>query len=314
MLKQVIEVFDILDRAYVNGQDVKEIFESHKAKNIKIIELRGDSGKTDFIRILIEGTNGKCAGGDSPTLGITGRLGGLGARPVKIGFVSDGDGALVALSVALKLVDMANVGDRLCGDVVVTTHICPNAPTVEHYPVMMMGSPIDISTINKLEVEDSVDAILSVDTTKGNKIINHKGFAISCTVKEGYLLRVSDDLLEIMMRVTGRLPVVFALTQQDITPYGNGIYHLNSIMQPSTATDVPVVGVAITTETAVAGCATGATHIMDIESTARFAIEVAKDYTNGKCSFYDAVEFERILKLYGSMKHFQHKKIELIEV
>jgi len=308
MLKQVIEIFDILDRADVNGQKVKEVFENHSARNVEIIELIGKGGKTDFVRILIEGTKGKCIGGDAPTLGITGRLGGLGARPAKTGFVSDGDGALTVLAVALKLVDMANARDRLCGDVIVTTHICPNAPTVQHYPVMMMGSPIDTDAISKLEVENSVDAVLSVDTTKGNRIINHKGFAISCTVKEGYLLRVSDDLLEIMMRVTGRLPVVFALTQQDITPYGNGIYHLNSIMQPATATDAPVVGVAITTETAVAGCATGATHIMDIEAAARFVMEVAKDYTEGGCSFYDAEEYERILKLYGNMKHFQHEQ------
>ncbi len=307
MLKQAIEVFDILDRADVNGQKVKEIFEKHGAKNVEITELIGEAGKTDFVRIIIEGTSGKHSGGDSPTLGITGRLGGLGARPSKTGFVSDGDGALAALAAALKLVDMANAGDSLYGDVIVTTHICPDAPTVEHQPVLMMGSPVDTGTINKLEVESPVDAVLSIDTTKGNKIINHKGFAISCTVKEGYLLRVSDDLLEIMMRVTGRLPVVFALSQQDITPYGNGIYHLNSILQPATATDAPVAGVAITAETAVAGCATGATHIMDVEAAARFAVEVAKDFTGGKCSFYDVEEYEKIVRLYGSMKHFQHK-------
>jgi hypothetical protein len=303
-----MEIFDILDRANVNGQKVKEVFEDRGLKNIEIIELMGESGKTDFIRIIIEGTNGKCSGGSAPTLGVTGRLGGLGARPARIGFVSDGDGALAALAAALKLADMANSGDRLSGDVIITTHICPDAPTIDHFPVMMMDSPIDTNTINQLEVESSVDAVLSIDTTKGNKIINHKGFAISCTVKEGYLLRVSDDLLDIMMRVTGRLPVVFALSQQDITPYGNGIYHINSILQPSIATDAPVVGVAITTETAVAGCATGATHIMDVEAAARFAIEVAKDYTDGKCSFYDEAEYERIVKLYGSMKHFQHQK------
>ena len=153
MLKQTIEIFDILDRADVNGQKVKEIFENHSAKNIEIIELIGEDSKTDFIRILIEGTSGKCSGGDAPTLGITGRLGGLGARPAKTGFVSDGDGALTALAAALKLVDMANAGDRLCGDVIVTTHVCPNAPTVEHYPVMMMGSPIDTNTINQLQVD-----------------------------------------------------------------------------------------------------------------------------------------------------------------
>ena len=306
MLKQLIEIFEILDRADVNGHKVKEIFENHNVKDFELTELVNNEDRTDFVRIIIEGTNGKRLGGCAPTLGITGRLGGLGARPKKIGFVSDGDGALIALGVALKLLDMANTGDRLEGDVVVTTHICPNAPTVEHYPVMLMGSPIDINIINKMEVKNNVDAVLSVDTTKGNKIINHNGFAISCTVKEGYLLRVSDDLLEIMMRVTGKFPVVFALTQQDITPYGNGIYHLNSILQPSTVTNAPVVGVAITTEVAVAGCATGATHILDIESAARFVLEVAKDYTAGNCSFFDEKEYGKILSLYGVMNHFQH--------
>ncbi|TQW81362.1 DUF1177 family protein, partial [Clostridioides difficile] len=36
---------------------------------------------------------------------MLGRLGGIGARPEVIGFVSDGDGALVAIAVAAKLLD-----------------------------------------------------------------------------------------------------------------------------------------------------------------------------------------------------------------
>ncbi len=308
MLKQTIEIFEVLDRADADGKKVEKIFKDHGADDVEVIELASESGKTDFIKIVIKGTKGKSINGDAPTLGVTGRLGGLGARPARTGFVSDGDGALAALAAALKLVDMAMAGDRLYGDVIVTTHICPDAPTTEHYPVMMMGSPVDMGTINRLEVKSKADAVLSADTTKGNRIINHNGFAISCTVKEGYLLKVSDDLLEIMMRVTGKLPVVFALSQQDITPYGNGLYHLNSILQPATATDAPVVGVAITAETAVAGCGTGATRIMDVEGAARFITEVAKDFTQGKCSFYDSGEYGRILEMYGSMKHFQQKK------
>ena len=98
---------------------------------------------------------------------------------------------------------------------------------------------------------------------------------------------------------------VFALSQQDITPYGNGLYHLNSILQPATATKAPVVGVAVTTETTVAGCATGATHLEDLEDAGRFMLEAAKAFGNGLCSFYDEEEFGRIQKLYGSMEHFQ---------
>jgi hypothetical protein len=131
------------------------------------------------------------------------------------------------------------------------------------------------------------------------------GMLISPTVKEGYILRVSESLLDIMSVTTGRLPVTFPITTQDITPYGNGVYHLNSILQPATATSAPVVGVAITAETAVPGCATGATHAVDVEGAVRFVIEMAKAFGAGKCSFYDAEEFDRLVELYGSMKHLQ---------
>ena len=108
-----------------------------------------------------------------------------------------------------------------------------------------------------------------------------------------------------MTRVTGKLPHVFPVSQQDITPYGNDLHHLNSILQPATATDAPVVGVAITTEQPVAGCATGASHPLDVESAARFAVEVAKGYGEGKISFYNEQEYAHLLELYGEMKVFQ---------
>jgi len=216
-----------------------------------------------------------------------------------------GDGALTALAVAAKLLDMQKKGDFLEGDVFISTHVCPDAPTTPHEPVPFMNSPVETWQVNKEEVTDDLDAVLVVDTTKGNRIINHRGFAISPTVKEGYILRVSEDLLDVMISTTGRLPHVFALSQQDITPYGNGLYHLNSILQPATATKAPVVGVAVTTETTVAGCATGATHLEDLEDAGRFMLEAAKAFGNGLCSFYDEEEFGRIQKLYGSMEHFQ---------
>ncbi len=309
MLKQVMEVYELLDKATANGREVEEYLRSRGAEDVVIQTVSGEKGSTDFIKVSIKGREGKLSGGDAPTLGVTGRLGGLGARPEILGFVSDGDGALTALSVALKLVDMQKNGDVLKGDVIITTHICPDAPTREHFPVRFMGSPVDIDTMNKLEVTDDMNAILSIDTTKGNKVINTRGFAISNTVKEGYILKVSNDLAEIMMRATGKLPYVFPLSQQDITPYGNGLYHLNSILQPAVATEAPVVGVAITTEVPVPGCATGSTHLTDIEMTGRFVIEVAKDFGEKRCKFYDEEEYKLILKLYGDMKKFQTRGV-----
>ncbi len=301
MLKQVLEVYDLLDSSYANGEIIKNLLEKKNQRNILVKTVEGEKGSTDFIKIKFPGTNGKHSGGDAPTLGLVGRLGGLGARPERIGFVSDGDGALTVLSAALKLATMVEQGDTLEGDVIITTHICPHAPTRPHDPVPFMDSPVDIFTMNKHEIDDDMDAILSVDATKGNKIINHKGFAISPTVKDGYILRISDDLLTIMEITTGKLPVVFAITMQDITPYGNGLYHVNSILQPSVATRIPVVGVAITAEVPVPGCATGATHLTDVETAARFCLEVAKAFGSKQCSFYNADEFAKLQQYYGDM-------------
>ncbi|GIN64349.1 hypothetical protein J27TS8_43420 [Robertmurraya siralis] len=305
-LKYVMEMYEIMDDQTVTGEKVKEYLSSiSKNGQIAIHTIEGKEGSTDFIKVVVPGKNGKSKGGSAPTLGIIGRLGGIGARPEMIGYVSDGDGALTSMSSAAKLLDMSNKGDQLEGDVILTTHICPNAPTRPHDPVPFMDSPVDILTMNEYEVTEEMDAILSVDTTKGNQIINHRGFAITPTVKEGYILKVSDDLLHIYSQSVGKLPVTMPITTQDITPYGNGVYHINSILQPAVATDKPVVGVAITAETAVAGCGTGASRVTDVEEAVRYCIEVAKMFGQSKCNFYDEQEFNHLEKLYGKMTHLQ---------
>jgi hypothetical protein len=291
-LKQTITAFEALDDAYVTGERVKSLFTENEQVEVNVQTVNGEGGSTDFIQIRIKGTNGKSSGGDAPTLGVVGRLGGIGARPSRIGLVSDGDGAIAAVASALKLADMAQKGDRLAGDVLIATHICPDAPTLPHEPV-------------EYEVSEEMDAILSIDTTKGNRVINHKGIAISPTVKEGYILRVSEDLLRIMEMTTGQYPVTFPITMQDITPYGNDVYHINSILQPAVATDAPVVGIAVTAQSMVPGCGTGASHEIDIAAAVRYAVEVAKEFTNGTCAFHDQGEFDRLEKLYGSMKVLQ---------
>ncbi len=287
MLKQVMEIYELLDSPTVTGEDVANLLRSRGLTDISVKTIKGERGQTDFIKIRIPGTDGKQRGGSALTLGVIGRLGGVGARPEMTGIVSDADGAITALSVALKLADMKAKGDELRGDVVVATHICPNSPKTPHHPVPFMGSPVDIAVMNREEIDDAMDAVVSIDTTKGNRIAKWRGFAITPTVKEGWVLKVSDDLLTIMEITTGRLPRVCPITTQDITPYGTGIDHINSIMQPCTATDAPVLGVAITTETPVPGCATGASHVTDIEEASRFVLETAKAYGKGLCSFYD---------------------------
>ena len=302
LLRQMIEIYDLVDRPDASGEMVARLLRERGPAQVTLERVEGAEGGTDCLKVLVPGRNGHSCGGSSPTLGVIGRLGGVGARPAAVGAVSDGDGAVAALTAALKLTEMAMRGDALEGDVIVATHICPDAPTVPHEPVPFMGSPIDMATMNRMEVDERMDAVLSIDTTKGNRIINVCGIAVSPTVKEGAILPVSADVLDVMVRVTGKAPQVFALSQFDITPYGNDLYHLNSILQPACATTAPVIGVAIAVEQTVAGCATGASHAQTIEEAARFAVEVAKDFGRGVCSFYEEDEYRAFCARYGSQR------------
>ena len=195
LVKEIIDLYEILDSAYASGAKVAEFLKNIRPDcKVSVETIQGKKGKTtDVVKVLIPGKNGKTKGGTAPTIGLLGRLGGLGARPERIGFVSDGDGALTVLAAAAKLLKMQNEGDELDGDVIISTHVCPDAPTQPHKPVAFMDSPVSMKQINQSEVDTSADAILSVDTTKGNRIMNHKGFAISPTVKDGYILKDSES-------------------------------------------------------------------------------------------------------------------------
>jgi len=306
-LKQTLEVLELIDGPEIETDAVIEYFKNYGiAENkIEIDMVKGESGSTSFIKILIEGKEGKSQGKQAPTFGIIGRLGGIGARPHKTGFVSDADGAIAALAAAAKIAAMRKNGDQFAGDVIIATHLCPCSPIIPHDPVPFMDAPVSIATMNQYEVDSRMEAVISLDATKGNRVINRRGFAISPTVKDGFILRVSEDLLDIMQQVTGRMPVVFPITTQDITPYGNKVYHVNSILQPATATSAPVVGVALTAEVPVPGCATGANQYTDIEAAVRFTVETALAFGANHCSFYDQDEYQRLLSLYGSLAHLK---------
>lgn len=307
LVKQLMDLYELLDRPGANGAEVCEYIKSLGPAQVSFRRIVGEKGGTDTVRILIAGESGKTSGGSAPTLGIVGRLGGLGARPERIGFVSDGEGALAALTAAAKLSDMSAKGDRLPGDVIVCTHICPDAPTTPHEPVPFMGSPTTMAALNECEIDPAMDAVLSIDTTRGNRLVNVSGVAITPTVRQGWILRVSEDLLTLLEYVSGAPALTIPITMQDITPYGNGAYHMNSILQPCTATKAPVVGVAITAGTMVPGCGTGATGGREAEVAARYAVEVAKAFGGNKCAFYDADEADLLLRRYGSMAHLQEQ-------
>jgi hypothetical protein len=301
---QTLEAWELLDSAHASGERVAARLRDRGAQ-CQVTAITGERGATDFVRVFFPGTRGASSGGPARTLGIIGRLGGIGARPDRLGLVSDADGAVTAVACALKVADMRREGDPLPGDLIVATHICPRAFIQQTPTVPMMMSPVDIGTMNAHEVDPAMDAVLSIDTTRGNRVINHKGVAITLPVKEGYILRAHDSMLDILQWVTGLPPVIVPLATQDITPYGTGLRHINSIVQPSVATSAPVIGVALTAVVAVPGAATGASHAADCETAVRFCLEVAKAYGDGACEFYDHKEYEELVARYGPMRHLQ---------
>src|SRR5699024_12447648 len=113
---------------------------------------------------------------------------------------------------------------------------------------------------NKYEYHEKIDIIIYINTTNENNVINHNGISLSQTVKEGYILKFSEDLIRTQEMTTGELQATFALSMQDITPYGNGLHHINSIIQPSVATNSPVVGVEITDKSDNPGSGTDPSH------------------------------------------------------
>ena len=139
-----------------------------------VTRLERDGAATEFLSIVIPG-----ADDSAPQLGIVGRLGGIGARPAVTGLVSDSDGAVVAIAVAFKLMAMAAQGDVLPGTVRIRTHICPRAGTRPQQPVPMMRSPFPMREMMAHEVDPRMDAILSVDTTRGNRLVNQRGVALT---------------------------------------------------------------------------------------------------------------------------------------
>jgi len=302
LLKQILEVCDLLDSPKASGMQFKELLQERGADIVEVTTVEGEKGSTDFIKVVVKGTDPR-----APKLGVVGRLGGVGARPLQLGLVSDADGAIVALACAFKLAEMKERGDVLAGDVIIATHVTPRAPVKPYKPVPMMESPVDIFKLLKLEVDPSADAVISVDATKANRVIKSPDIAITPTIKEGWILKVSDDLIDIYTWVTGHEPYIVPITMQDITPFSTPVYHINSMVQPWLYTKAPVIGLAVTSRAVIPGSATGVTDVYALDKACRFTLEVAKGFTAGNVKFYDEEEYRKLRELHGDVGELLRK-------
>ncbi|EHN78094.1 hypothetical protein SMCF_2374, partial [Streptomyces coelicoflavus ZG0656] len=95
MLKYVLDLVDLLDDPDVDGKRVAAHLDSvagPEGSGAEVTTVTGERGSTDFVLVRIPGRAGRTQGGSARTLGVVGRLGGVGARPEAVGLVSDADG------------------------------------------------------------------------------------------------------------------------------------------------------------------------------------------------------------------------------
>ena len=303
--KSAMQAYDLLDSAYTTGAEVVKMFQEAGADEASYERLTG-RGFTDVVHIFLNGKSGKSSGSPAPTLNLSASLVAIGARPGSIGLVGDGDGALIVIAAGLKMLDMKKKGDQQDGDVIISFNVtgaAPHEPPVCHQPPEF-NCPVNFWKMKSKCVDGTADAILNVNVTRSDRYCKRRGFAITPTVLQGWLLKISEDALNVMERVTGETAVM-PLTMQELMPTRNGISFLNDIGALPYEIDIPCIGVAMCSPIPQEPICSGMTDLAEIEPAVRYCVEVAKDFGMGRFDFYDKAEFEKIIKLYGSMKHLQ---------
>ncbi len=304
MLREIMDVLDFLDDARNSAEQFKAMLPDGP-HTVEITPFDSDLGHTDFIKILFPGKNGKSSGGSAPTIGIIGSNGGLRLPWEYPGLSSDADGCVVGLACALGLARKHHRNQQLQGDVLVSTHICQSAHPAPHDPFPFVVSPLPSSEKHPRLVDERMDAILTPETCKSNKMAAHLGFAVTPPVREGFILRPHETILHAVEMVTGKPPVVFPITMQDVTPYELGVHHICGMVLPSIFSTAPVIGVPLVTALQTHPSATNTQQPMVLESATRFCLEVATGLGNGDYHFHYQSDFEGMLKSFGALRGWQ---------
>lgn len=305
-LSQTLTLCNLIDNRSIKGQDVVDLFSQYPGIIASTHRVVSSKEIVDFIRVVIPGKNGKLCHGEAATLSIIGRYDHCQSQQYNEPVSAVAGGGVISLTCALKLAEMQSKGQFLAGDVIVTTHLYPDGFPFPHGSVDIIHSMMDIETMNAHEVDQTADAFLSIDSQKDQQILKYNRYAISPTVKQGYILSVSEDLLRIMTQSHGLAAATFPITTQDIAPYGNGIHHFNRILQPAIATDAPVVGIMLAS--AEPSTSTHTNNELDTSAVVKFIIQVANEFGQGTCSFFDYYEFTLLKSLYGNMSHLQMRR------
>ena len=303
MLRHVIEIYDLLSDPSARGPQVAALFDGSRTA---LTETADDAGRhVDFIKIVFPGSAGKMSGGSAPTLGILGTLGGLRIPGLSKGLVSDADGAVVALACALRLEQMSGFGERYKGDVIVATHVCQEAIEEPHEPYSFMRGPLSKRDMTAPQVDPDMDAILSIDTSRGNRVWQPRWLRHHVSGQRG--LGAEGE-----SRLAARHGIHDGPGARGLPDRHAGHHPLRKRTHPHqrdhAAGDLDRGArrrVALTTRAVVPGIGTGVAHLTHLEVAGRFCLGTAEAFGAGDCTFYDAAEFARLVELYGSMGHLQ---------
>lgn len=170
MLKTLMEVMDLIE-----SRDPVDKIRSKIEGRIKYEEKAVQD--VTFIKALYDG------GGEN--VEILGRLGAIQMSGVSKGLVSDADGAIVTLTTLLELLNLRDKGIELKVNASFVTNLSMKASLIPHSPFKFMVPPVGLDDALKIEVDPKASIILSIDSTKGNRLVKFDDFALTHVIKDG---------------------------------------------------------------------------------------------------------------------------------
>ena len=291
---RVLEIQDLLTGGNVQGQQVADylnnIYQSPPSTTTTYTQVSSaPDQQSDVVTTQI------ASNAPSPGLMAVGQ-GNAIANQGAYHIASDADGIICALVVAAELLKMTGNGLSLNKSITISTHIRYAANDMD------ISDDLDVLISQQQTTGRMFDGILTVRALKDNSRTNFRGFGISPTVKEGWILPMSGDLFRLAGETSGELPQMLPITMYDITRGNNNVpLRANNLLTPNIFTDKPVVGIGISTQTKPPRQRANASHFVDIEETVRFIVEAALAYDRNALTLYDAGMFARAKARYSSI-------------
>ncbi|AWR96854.1 DUF1177 family protein [Acidianus sulfidivorans JP7] len=290
IMKTLLDIIEILE----SKNPISALEEECKKYDIELQEKRLNNNVI-FIKAKI--------GKGKKKAEVLGRLGAIKISDRK-GIVSDADGAIISIT---SMIEWAKNYSEIEGEAIFSTNVSLDASLIPHKPFNFMVPLVGLDEALKLEVDNDAQFIISIDSTKGNRIAKYNDFAITHIVKDGYILKVPDEIIDIYEKVTEHEPYFVALTSGDLTPMEIKAYHISTLISPWLYTEAPVLGVATVSKYPIPGYETGVQNITMLERAARFSIEVLKYYFSGG-QVYSQDELNSLKNALGESQFTRLKK------